>query len=299
MHQPDLDPTRGWQRRTNHRLSAGKTEEGYNGVDCLEWRQWTYRRLVEKKQAHLVSYIYSCMYIAFFCSSRVIFMFFQMWSTLWKKSLREQSTSLGSQRSMNRDQGIQALPLQWCVQRIPTVSSYLSPCILTFAACFCISCYRFSHSVRPCFKDPEDFVVVRAGNSVRVKVCYEVSMKKDSDNLYNWVGEITFTFQIFFSYLIYQPCVDSLSFWNLDVCFRVEYLTFDLMRLIPPGRTSTWGHLAEGRWAYIPLDSGYQYRGNVAALHSFVKTFRFSHLHHQSQELCGRGFIWYWSQSYR
>ncbi|XP_034563149.1 immunoglobulin-like and fibronectin type III domain-containing protein 1 [Notolabrus celidotus] len=28
-------------------------------------------------------------------------------------------------------------------------------------------------NMRPCFKDPEDFIVVRAGNSARVKICYE------------------------------------------------------------------------------------------------------------------------------
>lgn len=63
--------------------------------------------------------------------------------------------------------------------------------LLTFFAvlCYCvIICFNMRivyfhsefyvlcvfHPVRPCFKDPEDFIVVRAGNSVRVKMCYEV-----------------------------------------------------------------------------------------------------------------------------
>lgn len=41
--------------------------------------------------------------------------------------------------------------------------------------------------MRPCFKDPEDFIVVRAGNSARVKICYEVWISIKAD-MYCWAS---------------------------------------------------------------------------------------------------------------
>uniref|UniRef100_A0A667WK85 Immunoglobulin like and fibronectin type III domain containing 1, tandem duplicate 4 n=1 Tax=Myripristis murdjan TaxID=586833 RepID=A0A667WK85_9TELE len=51
-------------------------------------------------------------------------------------------------------------------------------------------------NMRPCFKDPEDFIVVRAGNSVRVKVNYEaepppqITWLKDDEPLSPWINVI-------------------------------------------------------------------------------------------------------------
>ncbi|XP_059184837.1 immunoglobulin-like and fibronectin type III domain-containing protein 1 [Centropristis striata] len=51
-------------------------------------------------------------------------------------------------------------------------------------------------NMRPCFKDPEDFIVVRAGNSARVKVCYEgepppeITWLKDDEPLSPWINVI-------------------------------------------------------------------------------------------------------------
>ncbi|XP_035858476.1 immunoglobulin-like and fibronectin type III domain-containing protein 1 isoform X1 [Sander lucioperca] len=51
-------------------------------------------------------------------------------------------------------------------------------------------------NMRPCFKDPEDFIVVRAGNSVRVKICYEaepppqITWLKDDEPISPWVNVI-------------------------------------------------------------------------------------------------------------
>ncbi|XP_051269604.1 immunoglobulin-like and fibronectin type III domain-containing protein 1 isoform X3 [Dicentrarchus labrax] len=47
-------------------------------------------------------------------------------------------------------------------------------------------------NMRPCFKDPEDFIVVRAGNSVRIKICYEaepppqITWLKDDEPISPW-----------------------------------------------------------------------------------------------------------------
>ncbi|XP_073323737.1 immunoglobulin-like and fibronectin type III domain-containing protein 1 [Pagrus major] len=47
-------------------------------------------------------------------------------------------------------------------------------------------------NMRPCFKDPEDFIVVRAGNSARIKVCYEaepppqITWLKDDEPISPW-----------------------------------------------------------------------------------------------------------------
>uniref|UniRef100_A0A3P8WG85 Immunoglobulin-like and fibronectin type III domain-containing protein 1 n=1 Tax=Cynoglossus semilaevis TaxID=244447 RepID=A0A3P8WG85_CYNSE len=52
-------------------------------------------------------------------------------------------------------------------------------------------------NMRPCFKDPEDFVVIRAGNSARVKVCYEaepapqITWLKDDEPISPWINIIT------------------------------------------------------------------------------------------------------------
>ncbi|XP_037346120.2 immunoglobulin-like and fibronectin type III domain-containing protein 1 [Pungitius pungitius] len=51
-------------------------------------------------------------------------------------------------------------------------------------------------NMRPCFKDPEDFIVVRAGNSARVKVCYEgepppqITWLKDDEPISAWINVI-------------------------------------------------------------------------------------------------------------
>ncbi|XP_069004883.1 immunoglobulin-like and fibronectin type III domain-containing protein 1 [Embiotoca jacksoni] len=51
-------------------------------------------------------------------------------------------------------------------------------------------------NMRPCFKDPEDFIVVRAGNSVRVKICYEaepppqITWLKDDEPTSPWTNVI-------------------------------------------------------------------------------------------------------------
>ncbi|XP_029287840.1 immunoglobulin-like and fibronectin type III domain-containing protein 1 [Cottoperca gobio] len=51
-------------------------------------------------------------------------------------------------------------------------------------------------NMRPCFKDPEDFIVVRAGNSVRVKVFYEaepppqITWFKDDEPISPWINVI-------------------------------------------------------------------------------------------------------------
>nr|XP_040060954.1 immunoglobulin-like and fibronectin type III domain-containing protein 1 isoform X2 [Gasterosteus aculeatus aculeatus] len=51
-------------------------------------------------------------------------------------------------------------------------------------------------NMRPCFKDPEDFIVVRAGNSARVKVCYEgepppqITWLKDDEPISPWINVI-------------------------------------------------------------------------------------------------------------
>ncbi|XP_047440238.1 immunoglobulin-like and fibronectin type III domain-containing protein 1 isoform X2 [Mugil cephalus] len=48
-------------------------------------------------------------------------------------------------------------------------------------------------NMRPCFKDPEDFIVIRAGNSARVKICYEaepppqITWLKDDEPLSPWI----------------------------------------------------------------------------------------------------------------
>ncbi|KAM9760031.1 immunoglobulin-like and fibronectin type III domain-containing protein 1 isoform 2-T2 [Menidia menidia] len=49
-------------------------------------------------------------------------------------------------------------------------------------------------NMRPCFKNPEDFVVVRAGNSARVKICYEaepppqITWLKDDEPISPWIN---------------------------------------------------------------------------------------------------------------
>ncbi|XP_040014925.1 immunoglobulin-like and fibronectin type III domain-containing protein 1 [Xiphias gladius] len=51
-------------------------------------------------------------------------------------------------------------------------------------------------NMRPCFKDPEDFIVVRAGNSARVKICYEaepppqITWLKDDEPVSPWINII-------------------------------------------------------------------------------------------------------------
>ncbi|CAK6972948.1 LOW QUALITY PROTEIN: immunoglobulin-like and fibronectin type III domain-containing protein 1 [Scomber scombrus] len=51
-------------------------------------------------------------------------------------------------------------------------------------------------NMRPCFKDPEDFIVVRAGNSVRVKVSYEaepppqITWLRDDEPISPWIEVI-------------------------------------------------------------------------------------------------------------
>ncbi|XP_068567860.1 immunoglobulin-like and fibronectin type III domain-containing protein 1 [Cebidichthys violaceus] len=51
-------------------------------------------------------------------------------------------------------------------------------------------------NMRPCFKDPEDFIVVRAGNSARVKICYEsepppeITWLKDDEPIPPWINII-------------------------------------------------------------------------------------------------------------
>ncbi|XP_028260934.1 immunoglobulin-like and fibronectin type III domain-containing protein 1 [Parambassis ranga] len=51
-------------------------------------------------------------------------------------------------------------------------------------------------NMRPCFKNPEDFIVVRAGNSVRVKICYEaepppqITWLKDDEPVSPWVNVV-------------------------------------------------------------------------------------------------------------
>ncbi|KAE8298274.1 Immunoglobulin-like and fibronectin type III domain-containing protein 1 [Larimichthys crocea] len=48
-------------------------------------------------------------------------------------------------------------------------------------------------NMRPCFKDPEDFIVIRAGNSARVKICYEaepppqITWLKDDEPISPWI----------------------------------------------------------------------------------------------------------------
>uniref|UniRef100_UPI0037E9BFB1 immunoglobulin-like and fibronectin type III domain-containing protein 1 n=1 Tax=Semicossyphus pulcher TaxID=241346 RepID=UPI0037E9BFB1 len=51
-------------------------------------------------------------------------------------------------------------------------------------------------NMRPCFKDPEDFIVIRAGNSARVKICYEgepppeITWLKDDEPISPWINVI-------------------------------------------------------------------------------------------------------------
>ncbi|XP_037634083.1 immunoglobulin-like and fibronectin type III domain-containing protein 1 isoform X3 [Sebastes umbrosus] len=51
-------------------------------------------------------------------------------------------------------------------------------------------------NMRPRFKDPEDFIVVRAGNSARVKICYEgepppqITWLKDDEPISPWINVI-------------------------------------------------------------------------------------------------------------
>ncbi|XP_060925114.1 immunoglobulin-like and fibronectin type III domain-containing protein 1 [Limanda limanda] len=51
-------------------------------------------------------------------------------------------------------------------------------------------------NMRPCFKDPEDFIVVRAGNSARIKICYEaepppeITWLKEDEPLSQWINII-------------------------------------------------------------------------------------------------------------
>ncbi|XP_029946944.1 immunoglobulin-like and fibronectin type III domain-containing protein 1 [Salarias fasciatus] len=51
-------------------------------------------------------------------------------------------------------------------------------------------------NMRPCFKDPEDFVVVRAGNSARIKICYEgeppptITWLKDDEPISPWISVV-------------------------------------------------------------------------------------------------------------
>ncbi|XP_071351211.1 immunoglobulin-like and fibronectin type III domain-containing protein 1 isoform X2 [Trachinotus anak] len=51
-------------------------------------------------------------------------------------------------------------------------------------------------NMRPHFKDPEDFIVVRAGNSARVKICYEaepppqITWLKDDEPISPWINVI-------------------------------------------------------------------------------------------------------------
>lgn len=286
MHQPELDPTRGWQRRTNHWLSAGETEEGYNGVDCLEWCQWTYRRLVKKKQADLVSYMYLCTYIAYFCSPNSdIYVFSDVKYAV--KEVTEGAEYEFRVSAINESgSGDPSPPSAMVCAKNPN-SKYLAfPVHINF-------CCRILSFMLPIFSSSEAMFQRPGGlcccQSRKFCACEGLLWGEDSQDLFNWVGEITFTAYI----LVLIAC------HIIFKTFCVEHLTFDFMHLITPGRTSTWDHVAEGQWACIPLDSGYQYRGDVTALHSFVTTFGFSHLHHQSQELCGRGLIWYWSQSYR
>lgn len=73
---------------------------------------------------------------------------------------------------------------------------------------FCISCFAHFHPVRPRFKEPEDFIVVRAGNSARVNICYEVSIEADlyywAISLWLWIKtlseQVTSTVQILLPY---------------------------------------------------------------------------------------------------
>ena len=51
---------------------------------------------------------------------------------------------------------------------------YLTLLSRTMFVSISMSCLMCFLPVKPCFKDPEDFIVVRAGNSVRVNICYEV-----------------------------------------------------------------------------------------------------------------------------
>ncbi|XP_008277912.1 immunoglobulin-like and fibronectin type III domain-containing protein 1 isoform X2 [Stegastes partitus] len=51
-------------------------------------------------------------------------------------------------------------------------------------------------NMRPCFKNPEDFIVVRAGNSARVKICFEaepppqITWLKDDEPISPWINII-------------------------------------------------------------------------------------------------------------
>ncbi|KAK1900777.1 Immunoglobulin-like and fibronectin type III domain containing protein 1 [Dissostichus eleginoides] len=51
-------------------------------------------------------------------------------------------------------------------------------------------------NMRPCFKDPEDFIVVRAGNSVRVNICYEaepppqITWLRNDEPISPWISVI-------------------------------------------------------------------------------------------------------------
>ncbi|KAM6928056.1 immunoglobulin-like and fibronectin type III domain-containing protein 1 [Xenentodon cancila] len=51
-------------------------------------------------------------------------------------------------------------------------------------------------NMKPCFKDPEDFIVVRAGNSARVKICFEaepppqITWLKDDKPISPWIKVI-------------------------------------------------------------------------------------------------------------
>uniref|UniRef100_A0A3P9AZI6 Immunoglobulin-like and fibronectin type III domain-containing protein 1 n=1 Tax=Maylandia zebra TaxID=106582 RepID=A0A3P9AZI6_9CICH len=51
-------------------------------------------------------------------------------------------------------------------------------------------------NMRPCFKDPEDFIVVRAGNSARIKICFEaepppqITWLKDDEKISAWINII-------------------------------------------------------------------------------------------------------------
>ncbi|XP_068170742.1 immunoglobulin-like and fibronectin type III domain-containing protein 1 [Antennarius striatus] len=51
-------------------------------------------------------------------------------------------------------------------------------------------------NMRPCFNDPDDFIVVRAGNSARVKICYEaepppqITWLRDDEPISSWINII-------------------------------------------------------------------------------------------------------------
>lgn len=184
VHQPDLDPTRGRQRSAHHWLPAGEAKERHKPVDCPECNKWTHWRSVIIRLALFVILLWSCKNgkkkrETFPSCGPIIFLECrQARATQWRKLLREPSTSSGFLQSMSQEQGTWALLLHWSVRRIQTVSTHFTLFICAnqwfSQSLFSISCCASWCPVRPCFKDPEDFIVVRAGNSVRVKICYEV-----------------------------------------------------------------------------------------------------------------------------